>query len=220
MIPQLYNKFFADKPTIPPPPASVFYNKEGFSVGEIGLHLLLEENHALVSSVTQHPVEDGKHIHDHIVNELRLGTLTGLVSNHSLNLAPDYTDFAEGEGVTRTPNYGSLSPRSINPAKDAWEQFKRLWQAKKLVTIVTGLEVYSDVAVTEVSTYRDGGSGEGLEFSVSFQQVNKAKLWDIKLQAVVAPLDMTTDINRQSSININNGKQVGRQSSFAIMGAE
>ena len=72
------------EPTIP---VSLFYREDGWSVGEISLDLILTEGHSLNAAVTQHPVQDGSTISDHITILPRNGTLRALVSNFSLAAA-------------------------------------------------------------------------------------------------------------------------------------
>lgn len=71
----------------------LFYDAGPFSVGAVKFDLLLEEHHELKSTITQHPVEDGKGpVSDHVVRELRTGSLKGFVSNFSLNTAAELPD--------------------------------------------------------------------------------------------------------------------------------
>ena len=60
---------------------SLFIKSGGYWVGTIKLDLLLDESHSLESEVTQHPVEDGSQINDHIHIKPRRGSLTGFVTN-------------------------------------------------------------------------------------------------------------------------------------------
>ena len=83
--------------------------------------------------------------------------------------------------------------------------------AKELVTIVSALEVYNNVAITEIETERNGESGDALEIKVSFRQVNKVGLREDKVTAQVQPEDMNSDINRSASVGTNGGQQVGSQ---------
>ena len=65
-------------------PTSLFYPKEGYSVGEIDIDLILDENHSKHAVVTENPLQDGRAVSDGIYLQLREGSLTALVSNHSL----------------------------------------------------------------------------------------------------------------------------------------
>lgn len=205
---RIYDALFTKRPGPPSVPASVFYSKAGYSVGEIPVDLILREVHALQSVITSHPVEIGSAITDHIRNELRVGSVSCLVSNHSLNLAPD-AEIPEAANAARVPNYGNAArPRTPNPAKDAWELFKGLWQRRELVTIVTVLETYEEVAISDFRTSRTGASGDALEFMLNFKQVRQVSLQEVEITAAVAPRNMGAPLNRKAAVQANTGRAV------------
>ena len=210
MLTPIYDALYANDPKSVPIPASVFYAKDGFSVGEFSVDLILSEHHALVSTVSLHPVEEGAAIADHIRQELRGGSLNALVSNHSLNLSGDYS-VAEAGDSQKMPNYGtSTRTRTANPAKDMWENLKALWENREPVTIVTTLEVYENVVITHAATSRAEDSGEALEFEIQFTQIRTVKLQEVQITASVAPLTMKTDTDKKAAVKKNKGKEVAK----------
>lgn len=172
-------------------PASLFYQRfdKPYAVGDITLDLILSESHALSSTVSEHPVEGGAIISDHIQQNLRIGKLVGLVSNFSLR--------GGGDGKK-------------NRAADAWTLFKNLWARRELVTIVTVLELYENVAVTNISTERSSSTGDALQFDVTFQQVRQPKLQEVTLSATVQPPAMDTPERQQASLKVRNGRVTGK----------
>ena len=60
----------------------LLFKDSGYSVDSIRFDLLLDEQHSLEAEVTQHTVEDGSTISDHIRILPRKGSLTGFVTNH------------------------------------------------------------------------------------------------------------------------------------------
>ena len=171
--------------------SSLFYKEEGYFVGSIVFDLLMSEEHSMEAEVSQHPVENGATVSDHIRNLPRKGSLTGFVTNHPLNktytlpqsfmekLAPAglFQNYAAGIAG----NYGIRKPtgptqadfaalqRPANRAANTWDLFKTLMAAKQPVVISTGLEKYRDVVVTKVATRRSSSTGDALEFDVEFQ---------------------------------------------------
>lgn len=240
----------------------LFYRGGPFSVGAIRFDLLLEEHHELKSTLTKHPVESGSTVSDHIVKELRSGTLKGLVSNFSLKTATDLPDnisamigpsmrryAALGASVVGSQLVGALpgSQNAIirrgaslasgvattavsaltqyptaddvkaaiaalgappNRARDAWTLFKRLWEARTPVDIVTGLEKYKQFVVTSVSTSRTGETGECLEFDVTFEEFRKVTSKKTRVDAAIAP-KLVTDAGKQASPKKHAGRTTG-----------
>lgn len=190
----------------------LFYRKDGYSVGAVELDLILDESHSKNAQVTENPLQDGRAVSDGIYLELREGSLTGLVSNHSIkHSVPPDRQTAEGL-LDKAENY-----QLENRAKQAWEDLKSLMDSKQLVTIVTSLEVYNNVAITSIETERDGDTGDALEIKVGFKQVQKVRLREDKVTAQVQPENMDSDINRLAAVGTNSGQQVAGQPTEAEM---
>lgn len=196
----------------PAVPVSLFYRADGWSVGEISLDLILTETHSLNAAVTQHPVQDGSTISDHITILPRSGTMRVLVSNFSLSTAEGDARaawdeiYAQGEAAQKT---------LPNRAEEVWEKLKDLVKKRELVKVVTSLEVYEDVALTRVETTRDGDTGDALEIDIDYEQVTKVKLKETKVTAQVQPRDMKSTINQKSAVQVNSGQKVGTEATEA-----
>lgn len=191
------------EPTVP---VSLFYRADGWSVGEISLDLILTETHALNAAVTQHPVQDGSTISDHITILPRSGTMRVLVSNFSLSTAEGDAKAAWDEIYAQGQEASKTLP---NRAADAWEKLKDLVKKRELVKIVTALEVYEDTALTRVETTRDGDTGDALEIDIDYEQVTKVKLRETRVTAQMQPRDMKSNINQKSAVQVNSGQKVG-----------
>ena len=197
------------EPTVP---VSLFYRADGWSVGEISLDLILTETHSLNAVVTQHPVQDGSTISDHITILPRSGTMRVLVSNFSLSTAKGDAR-ADWDEIY---DQGEAAQKSLpNRAEEAWKKLKDLVKKRELVKVVTSLEVYEDVAITRVETTRDGDTGDALEIDIDYEQVTKVKLKETKVTVQVQPRDMKSTINQKSVVQVNSGQKVGTEATAA-----
>lgn len=184
----------------------LFYRKEGYSVGSVDIDLILSEEHSKDARVTENPLQDGRAVSDGIYLELREGSLTGLVSNHSLKHAIP-PDVQSAQALLEQAESTTLE----NRARQAWEDLKAVMDAKEPVTIVTALEVYENVAITHIETDRDGDTGDALAIQVSFRQVQTVQLREDKVTAKVSPSDMASTINRLSAVGTDGGQKVAGQ---------
>lgn len=150
------------------------YNRS-YGIGSISFDLITSEDHNFRSNVTEHPVEDGSDITDHIQNQLQSGTLTGLISNFSIN------------------STGLIS----NRAQDVFDALVSLWELRTLMTAMTMLKVYDNVAITEIPITRDTDSGESIVIQVSFKQVKVVYLQEVTLELDVKVNNLATNKNRQ-----------------------
>lgn len=194
----------------------LFYPKEGYKVGSVELDLILDEDHSKSAQVTENPLQDGRAISDGIFLELQEGSLTGLVTNHSVKIAEERAKQLELQDsetlMAEAENY-----QLENRARQAWIDLKAVMDAKQPVTIVTSLEVYDNVAITNISTERNGDSGDALEIKVSFRQILTVSLMEHEVTAQVQPKDMDSDINRKSALGVNVGQKVAKNISKATM---
>ena len=194
----------------------LFYPKEGYKVGSVELDLILDEDHSKSAQVTENPLQDGRAISDGIFLELQEGSLTGLVTNHSVKIAEKRAKQLELKDsetlMAEAENY-----QLENRAKQAWVDLKAVMDAKQPVTIVTSLEVYDNVAITNISTERNGDSGDAIEIKVSFRQILTVSLMEHEVTAQVQPKDMDSDINRKSALGVNVGQKVAKNVSKSTM---
>ena len=194
----------------------LFYPKKGYKVGSVELDLILDEDHSKSAQVTENPLQDGRAISDGIFLELQEGSLTGLVTNHSVKIAEKRAKQLELQDsetlMAEAENY-----QLENRAKQAWVDLKAVMDAKQPVTIVTSLEVYDNVAITNISTERNGDSGDALEIKVSFRQILTVSLKEHEVTAQVQPKDMDSDINRKSALGVNVGQKVAKNISKSTM---
>jgi hypothetical protein len=152
--------------------AVLFYKNRNYGVGIITFDLILSENHSFNNNVTRYNVEDGSDISDHIQNDLETGQVTGFISNFSI--------------------YDEMIME--NKAQIAYDTLRELWKKRELVDIYTVLQVYEQVAITNISVSRDSGSGESLIADFSFQEFNKVKLKEVKLDIVVNNVKLDTKL--------------------------
>lgn len=169
-------------------PVSLFFKgNRKYGVGKITFDLIKSETHNYRSNITDHKIEDGSTISDHIENELENGTVNGLISNYSLRI---------GEITT-------------NRAQDTFEALVELWKKKTTVTIVTVLKVYNDVVISAMPFMRDTSQGESLPISVSFRKLNIVTLQEITLELSVKINDLDSDLNKQIAPEMDIGETVG-----------
>ena len=192
-------------------PASLFYRVDGYFVGSIKFDLEISENHSIEAQVSEHPIEDGSTVSDHVRVLPRKGSIVGMVTNHPLTPGTLPADFVDRVSQIGNPTwlqslanqYGPkealtakdfesiprLTPGESNRARNTWELFKKLVSDRQPVTIMTGVEKYADVVVTKVSTSREARTGDSLRFAVDFQEIKFVTLTEIAITAATkAPL--------------------------------
>ena len=122
-------------------------------IGTVLLDTTILEEHRYASRVTTYPVEtsnEGKStiISDHIINEPDTLVIQGIVTDTPLNI---------------------LLPQ--NRSIDAFNQLVRIHQNREVISVITGLKVYQDMAITRLDVPRNMKTGQSLTFNIEFQKI-------------------------------------------------
>lgn len=129
--------------------------QEKSSVGALKFDALLSEATQFNAKATQYVVEDGSPISDHISQESIELRLTGVITSAKVNLW-------DGE---------SGLPKLF----DAKEVLRDLHEKRELVSVVTGLDVYDDMAITDCRIERNGDDGYLYNVDITLVKIRKAK---------------------------------------------
>ena len=123
----------------------------------------VDEAHSGTSSATDHPVEGGADLTDHITVAPEGLQLTVVVSNHPIV-------FARSLFAQPAVNGGDVN----NRAEDAYGFLKDLQDRKKIVGASTALRDYADMFIADLSVPREAGSSNSVNMSVSLRRINIA----------------------------------------------
>lgn len=118
------------------------------NVGGVFLDATLSEDHSYNSRVTNYPVEDGRIISDHVINEPETLQITGIVSDTPLSI---------------------LAP--FNRSVDAFNRLVRIHSNRERITVVTGIKVYTDMVMTSLQVPRNVQTGQSLTFIIDLQKI-------------------------------------------------
>jgi len=117
-------------------------------VGSVELDVTMREDHRFSSIVTNYPIEEGSSLSDHIINEPPVVTLEGIVTDTPLAILTFF-----------------------NRSVDAFNRLVEIHEKRELVTVVTGLKVYPNMAITVLNVPRDIRTGQSLRFTIELQNV-------------------------------------------------
>lgn len=130
---------------------------------QIAFDSVTNEQHNASATVTEHPVEDGADIADHIQQDLDALQLQGIVSDHpiliNVEAGPD-------------PSVPGTDPRQR--AKAAYNEFLRLKNAGALLTVTTELRTYEDLAITGIAVVKDKDKRHILDIGLTLTPIRKA----------------------------------------------
>lgn len=173
-------------------PASLFWREEGLGIfrekasrtvnemltsgksrlEHMPFNLFISEKHSLKFRVSDHPLQDGATISDHVHQEMREVTIEGMFTNHPMRKLEDVNE------VTFRDEFGTsdVKPTVSNTALVNFEKLKRLADLRKPVRLVCSLEIYPKMVVTGIDYERDSKSGSSIRFTMTLRELKTVSL--------------------------------------------
>ena len=160
-------------------PASLFWREEG-----LGLHygdskltympfdLFIDEENELKFRVSEHPIQDGSTISDHVHQELQEVTINGMYTNHPMRKLEEINVVKFKDEYATT----EVKPSVTNTALAKFETLKRMAKERKTVRVVCSLEVYPKMVITSIKYARDPKSGSSIRFTMTLREIKTVTL--------------------------------------------
>jgi len=176
----------------------------------IQLEASISETHRRAADLTEHPVEFGSDVTDHIRFRARELDITGIISNTPIQLLAS---------LTRLPSVPAGDPGSR--AEDAFQELEDIMEAGSLCTIATTLKTYTDMALVALATPRDAQRGNIAELQMTWREVRFAETLKVAAPTPMSPVkSVTAELGKQSA-NVAKTASATQSSSVlaAILGA-
>nr|DAW36110.1 MAG TPA: hypothetical protein [Caudoviricetes sp.] len=198
--------------------SSLFFRDERFGLSELPFDLLIDESHRIEFDISDHAVENGATISDHVQERLRSVEVTGFFTNHPVGDASAYV--RDGE-ILEEADEIELEGRSAvtNVSRDdRLARLKEIARRREPVRLVTALEVYDEMLVEELSFDRGPDDGESVRFRMRLREIRTAKLETRYVDGVWEPPEpksQATDAGKKMSKQKKNGKKSATEKSAA-----
>ncbi len=159
------------------------------------LDATLEERHRASAQATEHEVERGVAVTDHVRPERRVLTLDVVISDAPLGAAAPDTE------PTRVV--------------DAWATLLDARDRALLAVVTTRLETYEDMVLTEASTTRTAADGSWIRVEVTFSEVRQ-----VATELVDDPVPERSRDHRQENVGSQaTAEATPRMQSALVQGA-
>jgi len=166
------------------------------------------EDHSLSATVTEHPIEDGSVISDHVIHQPDTLSIEGLVANSPINYVDSYAVTGRDDSLYTAETIGSFNniytsggPKTgqvstsklgaiylinkdaaASKANAAYSIMKKIMKKSIPLTVKTGLDVYTDMIITEIKSHRDAINGDSWSPSISFKHIQRVQSLEAKLK--------------------------------------
>lgn len=147
---------------------TLIYQPTIAKIDTIELDASISESHVGEVEVTEHPVEQGANISDHARPKPETLSIEGVVSNTPVS-RKQVLKIQNGIGSAES----NADDVRFRPewAESAYTKLRSLKDSGILVTVVTKLRTYTNMALKNLSVPRNAQTGEVLRFTAQFLQI-------------------------------------------------
>lgn len=139
-------------------------------IGDLALDCTVTETHTATSTVTEHPVESGANITDHIRPDPVQLSITGIVSDTPLG-SKQIQRAIEVGGASVQVTQQEPPSSATGFGRAAWAKLDAIRTAAKPVKVVTRDKTYDSMALVSLSVPKESKTGGALYFTAQFKQV-------------------------------------------------
>ena len=169
-------------------------------------NLFISEKNSLKFRVSEHPLQDGTTITDHVHKEMREVTIEGLFTNHPMkkNVASE---------VKFRDQYGTQDEKQTlsNTALANFNNLKRLALQRIPVRLVCALEIYPKMVITSIDYDRDSKSGSSIRFTMTLRELKTASLTAYKSDYAYQPGALITANDKMIAAQKKLGKRTAEE---------
>lgn len=141
---------------------SLIYGSSKALIGEIMVDAFINESHTFSNEISEHPVENGFSIVDHIQNQPLSLSLNGIISNTPMDLL----------GLVAIDSANRLlSENKDDFCETAFKKIEELFAKREPITIATSLKTYPNMVLESLTIERGGGIGDALSFTCIAKQI-------------------------------------------------
>lgn len=195
-------------------PASLFWREEGLGIhhGDSKLtympfNLFILEKHSLKFRVSEHPLQDGATISDHVHQEMQECTVEGMFTNHPLRKLEEVNEVKFKDEYATS----DVKPTVSNTALANFEKLKLLAKQRKPVRLVCSLEIYPKMVITGIDYERDSKSGSSIRFTMTLRELKTVSLKSVTGTYDFQPDTMKTANDRLIAANKKAGKRTAEE---------
>ncbi len=153
-------------------------------VGVVDIDAVISEKHRFDNLVTEHPLEDGSPVTDHIVNQPVVLDMEGRITDTPLSILASVGSGATGliasdlsvDGQQIDPaviaaGTGVLGATLPGRAKLAYQELVALFVSRETFTVLSGINEYLNMAFESLEFPRNAQDGRSLRFRATMREL-------------------------------------------------
>lgn len=149
----------------------------GFPADGLILDVSLSERHAIQSTLTTYPIEDGGQLTDHRAQQPRRLEISAFLTDTPTDFVEAVKEAARNlqASITETLGEPVEGPLATTRSKDLYALLELLAENDVLCRVVTDLAIYQNMVLVNLGVPRAMEDGRGLRVDLAFQRVTVAR---------------------------------------------
>lgn len=160
--------------------ATLVYKVPSKSIGGITVDAFLSESYSFANEVSEIPIEEGVTVTDHVTESPDEISVQGFFGKYEFSANNTMND-------EKLASISKKLPNAMQRVKYYYQELLRLKQAREPITLVTGLDTFSDMIITSLSIPRDVETGADLHFSMTLKKLPIVHSETVKISVSNAP---------------------------------
>ncbi len=141
---------------------SIFYPDSKASLGELIVDAFIKESHTLSAEITEHPIENGSIMADHIIYKPFSLSIDGIISNTPMNMV----------GLTAFDSAMRFFEGDSNDiVTQSFEIIEDLFAKRTPLSISTSLKTYHNMVLENLTLERGDFYNDSLHFTCTAKQI-------------------------------------------------
>lgn len=140
--------------------------RNGYEIAGITIDTVTEEDHESTVTATSHPIEFGANVTDHIYANADAITVSGIISDLAVG---DFFDV--GLLGVASKIKGLAGGDLITKSSQSWAKLKEVQRSGELISIVTNLMEYKNMAIISMSTKQNKDTADEVRFTMSLREI-------------------------------------------------
>lgn len=189
--------------------ASLFF-KDKLGLELLPFDLIVDESHTLEFSASDHSLENGAIVTDHITQKLRTCQITGMFTN--LHIAKKRGS-KESDYNVKVENNNAIE----NVSQKNYMELEKI--AKKREPVMLSCSLFSDsleMIITSLSVKRSSKDGSSITFTLGLREFKVVQLKNVNVFGKYKPKDMELKDERAVCEKITNGKVSAEQQDIIV----
>lgn len=175
----------------------------------------ISEQHSVTTRFTEHAIEDGSVVTDHVRPELDRLSISVLVTDTPTGA---FADDVNGATIDAASGATNLFTEEVARVESIYEQLRTLSRSGIVLDVATSLRNYGSMVITEMATPRNSENSHSISLDVNLREVEFATLEIEQGRIPVSPRANRQKTNNRPTGETNASEQAKADEKTTILG--